>query len=112
LLVLKPYILKEHCTRLISIVNGVVLRHLAKNMLLLISAHLFQEAGICTVILSFTLSLIISNLMTMRVVKHWSRLPRELVEAPSLETSKARLEGALSNVMQLKMFLVTAGGLG
>ncbi|KFP10196.1 hypothetical protein Z169_11989, partial [Egretta garzetta] len=36
---------------------------------------------------------------TMRVVKHWNRLPRELVEAPSLETFKARLDGALSNLI-------------
>jgi len=36
---------------------------------------------------------------TMRVVKHWNRFPREVVEAPSLETFKARLDGALSNVV-------------
>ncbi|KFQ53614.1 hypothetical protein N334_01295, partial [Pelecanus crispus] len=36
---------------------------------------------------------------TMRVVKHWNRLPREVVEAPSLETFKVRLGGALSNLM-------------
>ncbi|KFP12129.1 hypothetical protein Z169_03991, partial [Egretta garzetta] len=36
---------------------------------------------------------------TVRVVKHWNRLPREVVEAPSLETFKARLDGALSNLM-------------
>ena len=28
----------------------------------------------------------------------WPRLPREGVDAPSLETSKVRLDGALSNL--------------
>ncbi|KFP17679.1 hypothetical protein Z169_10892, partial [Egretta garzetta] len=36
---------------------------------------------------------------TVRVVKHWNRLPREVVEVPSLEAFKARLEGALSNLI-------------
>jgi len=35
----------------------------------------------------------------IRVVKHWHRLPREAVEAPSLEAFKARLDGALSNLV-------------
>jgi len=35
----------------------------------------------------------------MRVVKHWNRLPREAVSAPSLEVFKARLDGALSNLV-------------
>ncbi|KFR12443.1 hypothetical protein N306_12518, partial [Opisthocomus hoazin] len=36
---------------------------------------------------------------TMRVVKHWNGLPREAVEAPSLETFKARLDRDLSNLV-------------
>ncbi|KFR12778.1 hypothetical protein N306_08570, partial [Opisthocomus hoazin] len=36
---------------------------------------------------------------TMRVVKHWPRLPREAVAAPSLAVFKARLDGALSNLV-------------
>ena len=36
---------------------------------------------------------------TMRVEKHWNRLPREAVDAPSLEVFKARLDGALSSLV-------------
>ncbi|KFW73026.1 hypothetical protein AS28_12247, partial [Pygoscelis adeliae] len=36
---------------------------------------------------------------TLRVVKHWKRLPSEIVDAPSLETFQVRLEGALSNLI-------------
>ena len=36
---------------------------------------------------------------TVRVVRHWHRLPREAVDAPSLEVFKARLDGALSNLV-------------
>ena len=35
----------------------------------------------------------------MRVVKHCNVLPREVVDAPFMETFKVRLDGALSNLM-------------
>ncbi|KFQ05934.1 hypothetical protein N330_13375, partial [Leptosomus discolor] len=36
---------------------------------------------------------------TTRVVKHWNRLPREAVAAPSRAVFKTRLDGALSNLV-------------
>jgi len=36
---------------------------------------------------------------TMRVVKHWNRLPREGVDALSLAVFKASLDGAWSNLV-------------
>jgi len=48
----------------------------------------------------------------MWLVKPWPRLPREVVEAPSLETFKSRLDAALSNLIQVKTSLLTAGVLG
>jgi len=39
-------------------------------------------------------------------------LPREVGDAPSLGIFQARLEGALSNLTELKMSLLTAGGVG
>ncbi|KFR09316.1 hypothetical protein Y956_07828, partial [Nipponia nippon] len=35
----------------------------------------------------------------VRVVKHWNRLPKKVVDAPSLETFKNRLDGALTNLI-------------
>ena len=35
--------------------------------------------------------------LTVRMVRHWNRLPSEVVNAPSPETFKARPDGALSN---------------
>jgi len=32
----------------------------------------------------------------IKVVRHWSRLTREVMVAPSLETPRVRLDGALS----------------
>ncbi|KFU96152.1 hypothetical protein M959_06851, partial [Chaetura pelagica] len=39
------------------------------------------------------------KLFTMRGVRHWNRLPREVVEAPSLEVFKARLDEALCSLV-------------
>ncbi|KFZ54557.1 hypothetical protein N321_13400, partial [Antrostomus carolinensis] len=36
---------------------------------------------------------------TQRVGRHWNRLPREVVDAPSLEAFKARLDGALGSLV-------------
>jgi len=36
---------------------------------------------------------------TVRVVRHWNRLPSEVVNTPSLEVFETRLDGALSSVV-------------
>ncbi|KGL88040.1 hypothetical protein N301_13509, partial [Charadrius vociferus] len=36
---------------------------------------------------------------TLRVVRHWNRLPGEVVEAPSVGVFKARLDVALGNLV-------------
>ena len=46
----------------------------------------------------------------MRAVNHWHRLPREEGDAPSQEMFKPRQDRALSNLIQLKMSLLIAGG--
>ncbi|KFQ06321.1 hypothetical protein N330_06022, partial [Leptosomus discolor] len=36
---------------------------------------------------------------TLRVVRHWNRLPKEAVDAPPLEVFKTRLDRALSKLV-------------
>jgi len=38
---------------------------------------------------------------TVRVMRHWHRLARDVVDAPSLEAFKARLDQALGSLMEL-----------
>ena len=51
------------------------------------------------------------NFFTLRVVRHWNRLPRKIAAAPSPELFKARLDGTLSNLEYLKVSLSMARGL-
>jgi len=45
------------------------------------------------------------------VVTHWNRLPKEAVDAPSLEAFKARLDVALDSLVWWLATLHIAGGL-
>ena len=47
---------------------------------------------------------------TQSVVRHQSRMPREAVDAPSLEAFKARLDECLSSLIQCLATLPTAQG--
>ena len=39
------------------------------------------------------------NFLTVRVMEHWNRLPREVVESPSLEIFKACLDAYLGSLL-------------
>ncbi|KFW68946.1 hypothetical protein AS28_12450, partial [Pygoscelis adeliae] len=39
------------------------------------------------------------HFFTERVVKHWNRLPRDVVDAPSPSVFKSRLDNALNNML-------------
>ena len=50
------------------------------------------------------------KLFPQRVVMHWNRLPKEVVDAPSLEAFKARLDVALGSLVCWLATLHIAGG--
>jgi len=50
------------------------------------------------------------KVFTVRMVRHWNRLPSEVVDALSLEAFKARLGGPLSSLVQREVPVPTAGG--
>ena len=50
-----------------------------------------------------------TNFFTHRVMMHWNRLPKEVVDAPSLEAFKARLDAALGSLVWWLVTLHTAG---
>ena len=48
--------------------------------------------------------------LTQRVVTHWDGLPKKVVDAPSLEAFKARLDVALDSLVWWLVTLQIAGG--
>ena len=51
------------------------------------------------------------NFLTLRVTEPWPRLPREVVESPSLETFKTRLDKVLYSLLWVTL-LQQGVGLG
>ena len=52
----------------------------------------------------------IRKFFTQGAVTHWNRLPEEVVDAPSLQAFKARLDVALGSLVCLLATLHIAGG--
>jgi len=58
-----------------------------------------QSSGASLGGLHFSNKILLKNFFTMRVVKHWNRLPREVVDALFPEIFKVRLDRALSKLI-------------
>jgi len=61
--------------------------------------------------ISITISYAFSPVINKRVLRHWHRLPREVVDAPSLKAVKARLDGTLGSLIWGGAAPPTAGAL-
>jgi len=44
------------------------------------------------------------NFFTLRMMEHWNRLPREVVDSPSLEILKTSLDTVLCNLLEVSLF--------
>jgi len=49
------------------------------------------------------------NFFTLRVTEPWNRLPREVVESPSLEIFKTHLDKVLCNLLWVTLLLIPRG---
>ncbi|KAK4826252.1 hypothetical protein QYF61_006699 [Mycteria americana] len=72
---------------------------LYKNVLASCGELRLQEVGLKLCQGGFRLD-IRKNFFTERVIKRWNRLPREVVESPSLEVFKRRVDVALRDMQQ------------
>lgn len=52
------------------------------------------------------------EVFTVKVVRHWNSLSREVLDAPSLAMFMVRLDKALNNLLKWELFLPLAGQLG
>lgn len=52
------------------------------------------------------------NFFSVRLVRHWNKFSRVLVDVPFLEMFKAKLDGALSNLIWSKLSLPVDRDLG
>jgi len=64
-----------------------------------VEGHFIEDCSDKTRINGFKLEKDRFRLAVRKVVRQWHRLPQEAVDAPSLEVLKARLDGALANLV-------------